>query len=231
MTEIFPQDAWYAVGATATLAPGDVMPVHIFGEERVAWRGEDGICRIWQNRCVHRGMRLQYGFVDGDRLACRYHGWRFGGDGKCVRIPAHPDMTPPDDYCVPSFPSAETGGLIWTSRGTPSEPPRAPGDGEDTVFCRTVTVLAPPAAADEYLRGHGAKPVSPGLFTTAGTPADGDIDLTVALQPADAEKTQLHVSVPVKGTGSDTAGLRLRGARLARQLRDRIEAEGRKDAA
>jgi phenylpropionate dioxygenase-like ring-hydroxylating dioxygenase large terminal subunit len=70
-------------------------------------------------------MRLQFGFVDGRTgSSCRYHGWRFGGDGKCAYIPAHPDMTPPDDFCVPAFPSAaEATGLIWTSTGDPGDSP------------------------------------------------------------------------------------------------------------
>ena len=119
MAENFPKDAWYAVGGAAMLAEGEVMPVKLFGEERVAWRGDDGESHVWHNRCIHRGMRLQYGFVDGDRLACRYHGWRFGGDAQCKKIPAHPTMAPPDDFRIPVFQSAEKNGLVWTTAGTP----------------------------------------------------------------------------------------------------------------
>ena len=82
MAEHFPRDAWYAVGGAAMLAEGEVMSVKLFGEERVAWRGDDGESHVWHNRCIHRGMRLQFGFVDGDRLACRF-GRRFGGDAQC----------------------------------------------------------------------------------------------------------------------------------------------------
>ena len=143
MSELFPKNAWYAVSGAATLAAGDVIPVQLFGEERVGWRGDNGESHVWQNQCVHRGMRLQFGFVDGDRLACRYHGWRFGGDAKCEVIPAHPDMTPPDDYCVPAFPSAEKHGLIWTTgEDTDSSPPDLPG-GSDLIFCRRSPLMHP----------------------------------------------------------------------------------------
>ncbi|NBP72426.1 MAG: hypothetical protein EBU57_04455 [Alphaproteobacteria bacterium] len=41
MSDEFPDNAWYAVGGSDALASGDVIPVHLFGEERVAWRGTE----------------------------------------------------------------------------------------------------------------------------------------------------------------------------------------------
>ena len=89
MSDLFPKDSWYALGGSAALDAGAVSPACLFGEERVVWRGEDGASHVWHNQCIHRGMRLQYGFVDQNRLSCRYHGWRFGiEDGACKEIPA-----------------------------------------------------------------------------------------------------------------------------------------------
>ena len=40
----------------------------------------DGYCR-------HMGGDLTQGTVKGDEIACPFHDWRWGGDGKCKQIP------------------------------------------------------------------------------------------------------------------------------------------------
>ena len=62
-------DNWYAVGGSQGLPIGSVMPATILGKELVVWRDSGGAVHAWDNRCVHRGMRLSLGFVDGDMLA------------------------------------------------------------------------------------------------------------------------------------------------------------------
>lgn len=231
MSELFPKDAWYAVGGATSLASGEVMPVQLFGEERVAWRGDDGESHVWQNRCVHRGMRLQYGFVDGDRLACRYHGWRFGGDAKCEVIPAHPDMTPPDDYCIPAFPSAENGGLIWTTGGEPAQSSPDLAGAEDMVFCRTVAVHAPAETAADIVAEAGLSVSAPGMYSGTISCDGADASTVVAIQPVNGAKSQLHVSAGRLETGDDVVTLRLSMSAWAMRLRDTIESANQKGAA
>ncbi len=65
--------------------------------------------------CLHRGSQLTLGRLDGDELICAYHGWRYGPDGRCTRIPSQP----PDRRISPhvrlySFPVVERYGLVWT---------------------------------------------------------------------------------------------------------------------
>ena len=43
--------------------------------------------------CMHRGSPLSMGRVQGDEIVCAYHGWRYGPEGECVRIPSQPAST------------------------------------------------------------------------------------------------------------------------------------------
>lgn len=230
------EDAWYAIGGSMSLAPGDVQPVHLFGAERVAWRDDDGESHIWHNRCIHRGMRLQYGFVDGNRLACRYHGWRFGGDGKCAYIPAHPDMTPPDDFCIPLSPSAEACGLIWTTTGSPEGPPPDLSEFAALTFCRSITIDRAPAAVESAAAGaeftlfSGAQPggtcssrgIAPGLIAVEASAGDGEA-LVLAIQPAGAAKTHLHILAAASVADTDIPALRRHFSAWARHFRWHVE--------
>jgi phenylpropionate dioxygenase-like ring-hydroxylating dioxygenase large terminal subunit len=53
----------------------------------VVWRGAGGAPRVMSDLCVHRGTALSLGRIQGDELACAYHGWRYAADGRCVAIP------------------------------------------------------------------------------------------------------------------------------------------------
>jgi phenylpropionate dioxygenase-like ring-hydroxylating dioxygenase large terminal subunit len=56
------------------------------------------------------GADLARGRVIGGFLRCPLHGWEYGGDGRCVRIPAT-DRIPPF-ACQAAFPTAEVGGHV-----------------------------------------------------------------------------------------------------------------------
>lgn len=179
-------------------------------------------------------MRLQYGFVDGNRLACRYHGWRFDGDGKCAYIPAHPDMTPPGDFCVPSSPSSETSGLIWTTIGAPDGPPPDLSEFRDLTFCRSVAVDCAPADAETSLEQakfdpfsgknpdttFSSRKIAPGVIAVESSSGEA---LVVTVQPASGTKTHLHILSTAKISDSEIPALRRHFSVWARQFRWRLE--------
>lgn len=219
MSDLLTKDSWYAIGGSSALEAGEVSPACLFGEERVVWRGEDGVSHVWHNQCIHRGMRLQYGFVDGNRLSCRYHGWRFAGDGKCAYIPAHPEMTPPDDFCVPAYQSTERDGLIWTTTGEPDGAPPDLSGYEDLAFCRSMVIDTSPAQVDSAISDIAeSRPVAPGV--TAIDMSAGDT-LVLAIQPMDDTKTQLHILA----ASADAAGAesRRRASAWAKKFRWQVE--------
>ncbi len=63
--------------------------------------------------CPHRGVPLSLGKNDGEGIVCRYHGLRFGKNGKCNRIPAHPEHKISDRFHLKTYAAVEKYGLIW----------------------------------------------------------------------------------------------------------------------
>ena len=162
MTGGLPREDWYPVGGSGDLPPGAVRPAGLFGTDIACWRAESGGFHAWRNRCGHRGMRLSFGFVRGDRLACRYHGWRYDESGECAFVPAHPKMKGPRKAAVPAYASAEQDGLLWVSLGDGATVPPAlaelaPDDGAFT-FCRGVHLARP---ADDDLMDRISRLVFP----------------------------------------------------------------------
>ena len=93
--------SWHAVALEADVAAAPV-PVTLL-DERLVLARLDGEIRAFDDQCPHRGAALSVGWVDEDQLVCPYHGWRYGGDGGCVRIPSLGDdaRLPPRAALVP----------------------------------------------------------------------------------------------------------------------------------
>ena len=85
-----------------------------------------GEVRVGRDLCPHRGVPLSLGWVEDDELVCAYHGLRYGADGHCVRIPAHPDVTPSPKLKVAMFPALERFDLVWTCLDPTNETPTLP---------------------------------------------------------------------------------------------------------
>src|ERR1700712_4572612 len=103
---------WVPIALSRDVPKGVTRAVILDGEELVAWRAEAGTMQVWEDRCPHRGMRLSYGFIRGERLNCLYHGWEYGADASCRRIPAHPDLTVPPTIKAKAYEATESGGLV-----------------------------------------------------------------------------------------------------------------------
>src|SRR5580700_1836562 len=116
------RDCWHPVGFSAGLAG---QPVHadLLGEPLVLWRGPGGSVRVMSDVCIHRGTALSLGTVQGDEIACAYHGWRYRADGRCVAIPQLEDPSRvPARARVAAFRAQERYGLIWAALGEPRWP-------------------------------------------------------------------------------------------------------------
>jgi 5,5'-dehydrodivanillate O-demethylase len=73
-------------------------------------------------RCAHRGTQLSTGWVEGDKIRCFYHGWKYGPDGQCTEQPAEPEP-----FCnrirIRAIPTQEYLGLIFGYFGEGEPPP------------------------------------------------------------------------------------------------------------
>lgn len=87
-----------------------------FGIPIVLGRTRDGCAFAMEDRCPHRGVPLSAGKLKPAGLECAYHGWTFGGDGRCVRMPGAPGCQPLADVRVPALNVREHGGILWVSQ-------------------------------------------------------------------------------------------------------------------
>lgn len=111
-------DDWHVVARAQDVVEGRPVAVRLLDEDVVLWRVGDRV-HAWRDLCVHRGARLSLGRVDGDRLACAYHGWTYDEDGHCVRFPAHPEQRPPPTARAKVYRAVERYGWVWVSLGEP----------------------------------------------------------------------------------------------------------------
>jgi phenylpropionate dioxygenase-like ring-hydroxylating dioxygenase large terminal subunit len=98
--------------------------VEIAGERLVVFQGHDGKWHALQDKCPHRGASLSLGLVTDDgNLQCRYHGWRFRGDGVCARVPLN-ELTAKavDSISTTAVPALELAGALWIYTADPPSP-------------------------------------------------------------------------------------------------------------
>ena len=79
---------WQPVYHSVDLVAGKPVPLRIMNELFTLYRGESGRAYLVGAHCPHRRTLLATGRVERDELRCFYHGWKFGGDGRCVEQPA-----------------------------------------------------------------------------------------------------------------------------------------------
>jgi nitrite reductase/ring-hydroxylating ferredoxin subunit len=224
----------YPVARTEELIPRRIAQVQLLGREIALWRSDDGAVHAWENRCPHRGVRLSLGTNTGTELRCRYHGWRFNGDGRCTFIPSHPTQKPASTLRVGIYSTAVHSGLVWVSLDPEiaattflvREDPHA-------VTLRSVFVAAPAAAIAKSL-SHGYRiSAAPEAAATAvavfddltlAAPAAGRAPgVTFFLQPVDVMRTVIHGLVsPAPDAHERLAVLRHHNTQLS-LLRDALE--------
>lgn len=83
------------------------LAVQLEGLDLVLFRHGSGVGAL-DDRCLHRGMRLSRGKVEGGRLVCPYHGWSYCPAGG-IRSPGTPSLR----LAARPFETAERHGLIW----------------------------------------------------------------------------------------------------------------------
>jgi len=136
--------AWHPIASSEDLPLRHVYQGQLLGRELAVWRADDGNVNVWENRCLHRGVRLSIGINEGGELKCQYHGWRYANrSAGCTYIPAHPADAPARRISNRTYPVHEAYGLVWSSVG-PEMPfkPFADAEGKDWFALRPVPVNA-----------------------------------------------------------------------------------------
>lgn len=78
---------WHCLGLIRDFADGRPHSIQAFGTKLVVFRGEDGKVNVLDAFCRHMGGDLSDGTVKGNEIACPFHDWRWGGNGRCKQIP------------------------------------------------------------------------------------------------------------------------------------------------
>ncbi|HEY8524031.1 MAG TPA: aromatic ring-hydroxylating dioxygenase subunit alpha [Acidimicrobiales bacterium] len=111
--------AWHPVAEAAELGD-EPLGVLLLGRAWVLTR-LGGELVAFEDRCPHRLAPMSAGWVEGDQLRCRYHGWSFGPDGRCTLIPSNGPggPIPPRACLVRPAGVMERYGLIWLAPDDP----------------------------------------------------------------------------------------------------------------
>jgi len=118
---------WYPIALSGEITNEEPLAVQIMSLNFVAFRDTAGKAHVLSNTCIHRGGALARGKVNGDCVACPYHGWEFGADGKCTLIPTlAPGKKMPGRAKVDSYPVDERYGIVFAFLGDLPEAERPP---------------------------------------------------------------------------------------------------------
>ncbi len=133
---------WQPVFVADKLPQGRIVPIKILSEELALYRGESGKARLITNECPHRLTRLHIGWIEGETVRCRYHGWRFDESGQCVEQPAEPKPFCDRVKKLASYPTHEAHGLIFAYMGEGETPAFRPLPGLEDGAQENWTVSA-----------------------------------------------------------------------------------------
>ena len=129
---------WHPIYRAEDLKPGWAKPIKIMGEQFTLYRGDDGTPHVVDFRCPHRQTQLSVGWVEGDCIRCRFHGWKFDSSGQCIEQPAEKESFA-EKIRIRSCPTQEYLKLIFVyfGEGEPPPLPRYPDFEKDTLWAET----------------------------------------------------------------------------------------------
>jgi 3-ketosteroid 9alpha-monooxygenase subunit A len=78
---------WHCLGLADPFRDGSPHAVEAFGTKLVVFADSRGELHVLDAYCRHMGGDLSRGTIKGDSIACPFHDWHWGADGKCAKIP------------------------------------------------------------------------------------------------------------------------------------------------
>ncbi|MFL5911036.1 MAG: Rieske 2Fe-2S domain-containing protein [Gaiellaceae bacterium] len=113
---------WHCLGLADRFRDGRPHSVGAFGQKLVVFQGGDGNLNVLDAYCRHMGGDLSQGTVKGNEVACPFHDWRWGGDGRCKRIPYARRV--PLRARTTAWPTLDQDGLLFVWNDPEGNPPR-----------------------------------------------------------------------------------------------------------
>jgi vanillate O-demethylase monooxygenase subunit len=106
----YPFWCWY-VAATSDEVSRGLLARRVLGQDVILFRRTGGDIVALEDRCPHRSFPLSAGRIEGDTVVCGYHGFAFGHDGRCVRIPSQGQI--PERSSARAFAVREDPPFVW----------------------------------------------------------------------------------------------------------------------
>lgn len=78
---------WHCLGLADRFRAEGPHAVEAFGAKLVVFADSSGKLNVLDAACRHLGGDLSMGSIKGDSVACPFHDWRWGGDGRCTQVP------------------------------------------------------------------------------------------------------------------------------------------------
>lgn len=113
----YPKNHWYVAAWSEELNNEQPLERWILGEPVALYRDPLGKVIALEGRCPHRNYPLAKSPIRGDAIECGYHGFTFGPDGQCIRIPSQ--ATIPKVCKVKAFHVIEKWNWVWIWPGDP----------------------------------------------------------------------------------------------------------------
>jgi nitrite reductase/ring-hydroxylating ferredoxin subunit len=153
-------ETWFPVATSVDLPKRQIFHAQLLGEELAIWRADDGYVNVWENRCLHRGVRLTLGTNLGNAVKCRYHGWLYKNrSATCTYIPAHPANAPATKVKATTYEAIERFGLLWVClKPAAREPPTLDTGESAPLVLRSIPVRASAALVAEALMAYRFAP-------------------------------------------------------------------------
>ncbi|MFF3494519.1 Rieske 2Fe-2S domain-containing protein [Streptomyces sp. NPDC002795] len=114
---------WHCLGLAEKFRDGKPHSVRAFGQKLVVFQSGDGALHVLDAYCRHMGGDLSQGTVKGDQVACPFHDWRWGGDGRCKQIPYSKRV--PLRARTASWPTLDQDGMLFVWNDPEGNPPPA----------------------------------------------------------------------------------------------------------
>lgn len=114
---------WHCLGVAESFRDGKPHTVEGFGGKLVAFADSHGELAVLDGFCRHMGGDLTQGTVKGDEIACPFHDWRWGGDGKCKQIPYSRRV--PLRARTAAWPTLQQDGMLFVWNDPEGNPPPA----------------------------------------------------------------------------------------------------------
>jgi 3-ketosteroid 9alpha-monooxygenase subunit A len=114
---------WHCVGLADAYRDSRPHALEAFGTKLVVFADSDGKLHVLDAYCRHMGGDLSRGTVKGDTVACPFHDWRWGGNGRCAQVP-YARRVPPRAR-TRSWPTLEQNRQLFVWNDPQGHPPPA----------------------------------------------------------------------------------------------------------